>query len=213
MKRLFLLSAFALVAICSSAYGSSLIGTPTKPEIPERQGWWEDFPLYGDVESVVMTEYKLKKKFGKVVRGGIRGCQKYYFNDAGDVIEYARYKSNGSLDYKWIDKYYSSGRRIESARYNSACFLFFEFIPKYDSSGNMIEEECYLYDLLFWKFIYKYDSSGNMIEKAMYRSDGWLVNKYIYKYDSRGNMIEATEYRGEALIPKLLTVYEITYRN
>ena len=188
MKRLFLLSAIALVAICSSSCGSSPIGTPTKPEAPERQGWKANSPLYGDVELVVMTEYKLEDKFGEVVRGGILDCRKYYFNDAGDVIEEAGYNSDGSLSYKWIYKYDSSGNKIEEAWY--------------DSDGS-----------LFVKYIYKYDSTGNMIESAVYESDGSLGSKWIYKHDSSGNVIEATGYRGEALIPELLIVLEITYRN
>ena len=78
----------------------------------------------------------------------------------------------------------------------------------------MIERAFYYSDgPLLHKDIYKYDSSGNMIEYAWYNSDGSLGSKSIYKYDSRGNAVEATKYRGEALIPELLTVYEITYRN
>ena len=36
---------------------------------PKRIGWnSEYFPLYGNVESITMTEYKLKDSFGKVVK-------------------------------------------------------------------------------------------------------------------------------------------------
>ena len=116
MKRLFLLSAIALVAICSNAYGSSLIGTPTKPEAPERQGWWEeDFPLYGDVESVTITTYELKDRFGELIRGNVDSSCKYYFNAAGDVIESAVYNSDGSLNDKTIYEYDSEGNIIEVA--------------------------------------------------------------------------------------------------
>ena len=52
-----------------------------------------------------------------------------------------------------------------------------------------------------------------MIEEACYKSDGSLRYKHSYKYDSSGNKIEKAEYRGEALIPRSLTVYEITYSN
>ena len=155
MKRLFLLFSITTAALFSSC---DLL----KPEAPERQGFEEGIPLYGDVESVVITQYKLEDKFGEVVRGGIRGCREYYFNDAGDIIERAWYNSDG---------------------------------------------------LLIDKAICKYDSSGNMIEYADYDPDGSLFVKYIYKYDSRGNVIEATGYRGEALTPRSLVVFEITYRN
>ena len=207
MKRLFLLSAIAIVAICSSSCGSSSkqesqsdssskqesqsdssqSGAPAKPEPPERQGWWEYFPLYGDVESVVVAGYELEEKFGEVVRGDIKDSKKYYFNKAGDVIERVWYNSNGSLRYKHIYKYDASGNVIEGVVYNSDGSL--------DS-----------------KLIYKYDASGNKIEYAVYNSDGSLDSKHIYKYDASGNMIEMTEYSGEALLPDRQTVYEITYR-
>ena len=149
MKRLFLLSAIALVAICSSACDSSLTGTPTKPEAPERQGWEEVFPLYGDVESVVMTEYKLEEKFGEVVRGDfVACCGIYRFNDAGDVIEDVGYFPDGSLDEKEIFKYDSSGNMIEKARYYSDGSLDDKYIYKYDSRGNVIEATGYVGEAL-----------------------------------------------------------------
>ena len=106
MKRLF----FAIALVAVSCLSMSACATDSKkesnsesisdcatakPEAPERHGW-ED-PLYGDVESVVVTTYKLEGKFGEVVRGEIEDCEKYYFNKAGDVIEKAQYNSDGSL--------------------------------------------------------------------------------------------------------------------
>ena len=180
MKRLFLLFSISVAALFSSY--------DLKAEAPERQGWEKNFPLYGDVESVVMTEYKLEEKFGEVVRGCIRDYDKYYFNDAGDVIKEDCYNSDGSLSYKYIYKYDSSGNMIELALY--------------DSDGSLFE-----------KGIYKYDSSGNKIEEARYYSDGSLSYKHIYKYDSRGNVVEEVSYHSKALTPVFLRVYKITYRN
>jgi hypothetical protein len=209
MKRIFLLIAITIAALLSSY--------DLKAEAPERQGWEANTPLYGDVESVVRTQYKLEEKFGEVVRGDIMGYGKYCFNKAGDVIEEAVYDPYNSLrDWKHIYKYDSSGNMIESAEYLSDGRLIDKFIYKYDTSGNIIERAWYdSYGSLGEKRIYKYeyDTSGNMIVKAEYESDGSLREKYIYKYDSSGNMIDATGYRSEALTPMLLTVYEITYSN
>ena len=206
MRRLFLLISITTAALFSSY--------DLKAEAPERQGWKEDFPLYGDVESVVETRYKLEDKFGEVVRGGIRHRYKYYFNYAGDVIKAGPCNSDGSLSAKWLYKYDSYGNMIEIARYRSNGSLVGKDIYKYDSSGNMVEEAWYdSYGSLNLKLIYKYDSRENMIERARYKSDGSLIEKGIYKYDSSGNKIEEAEYQGKALIPASLTVYEITYRN
>ena len=181
MKRLFLLVAVTLVALCGS------IAT-TNAQAPERQNWNGGFPLYGNVESVTITWYELHDKFGEVIRGDVQGKHKYCFNNAGDVIEYAHYNSDGSLPWKYI--------------------------YKYDSYGNMIEDACYYSDSsLDRKSIPKYDSSGNMIEEACYNSAGSLRGKSIYKYDSSRNLIEVTKYNGDALIPEYQVEYKIVYRN
>ena len=97
MKRLFF--AIALVTVCClsmSAYATDpQSGSDSKPKAPERQRWNNDTPLYGDVESVVSTSYEVEGKFGEVVRGDVEDCEKYYFNQAGDVIEYALSVSDG----------------------------------------------------------------------------------------------------------------------
>ena len=66
MKRLFLFMAVSLVALCSS------IAT-TNAQAPERQNWYGGFSLYGNVESVTITGYKLQDKFGEVIRGDVQG--------------------------------------------------------------------------------------------------------------------------------------------
>ena len=207
MKHIFLLFSISIAALFSSC---NLLDS----EAPKRQGWDEDTPLYGNVESVTVTEYDREDRFGEVVRGGIHGCQKYYFNTEGDVVEEAHYNSDGSLREKYTYQYDSRGNKIEQACYKSDGSLSSKCTYKYDSSGNKIEQAYYNSDGSLWhKYTYKYDSRGNMIEEATYDSDGSLRYKHSYKYDSSGNKIEKAEYRGEALIPRSLTVYEITYSN
>jgi hypothetical protein len=162
-------------------------GAPAKPEPPVRYEWY-GVPLYGDVESVTITKYQLEDKFGEVVRGDIENCEKYYFNEAGDVIEYVQYNPDGSLREKKTYKYDASRNLVEKAYY--------------DSDGSLDN-----------KHTYKYDALGNMIEEASYESDGSLDNKHTYKYDSSGNRIEETIYSGEALVPHSQRVFEITCRN
>ena len=172
MKRLF----FAIALVAVSCLSMSACATDSKkesnsesmsdcatakPEAPERQGWLEDVPLYGDVESVVVTTYNLEDKFGEVVRGDIEDCEKYYFNKAGDVFEKAEYNSYGSLDWKIIYKYDASGNMIEDAWYNS--------------EGSLIE-----------KYIYKYDASGNRIEETKYRGEALLpISQTVYEITYR----------------------------
>ena len=71
MKRTFLFIALAALFVATSYAGSnSGLGsgsTSTKKEAPERQGWFGS-PLYGDVESVTITNYNLSDKFGEIVK-------------------------------------------------------------------------------------------------------------------------------------------------
>jgi hypothetical protein len=223
MKRLFLIT---LVAICCSC-GSSSKQKPqsvtpsttdsqsdlsSKPEPPVRQGWYLG-SLYGDVKSVTLTEYKLVDKFGEIVRDDVERCEKYYFNAVGNVTGVDSYHSDGSLWNKRIYKYDASGNLIEDAWYDSDGSLRNKQIYKYNTLGNKIEYVHYNSDgSLYLRYTYKYNDLGNKIEEDEYDSDV-LSKKTFYNYDSRGNLIEMTEYSGNALIPTIQTVFEITYRN
>ena len=154
MKRLFFVIALVAVGCLSmsacatdskkeSSSESMSDCAIAKPKAPERQGWREDIPLYGDVESVAVTKYKLEEKYGEVVRGDIEDCEKYFFNQAGDVIERDKYDTDGSLREKHIYKYDASGNMIEVAVYNYDGSLSDKCILKYDSSGNVIENTAY----------------------------------------------------------------------
>ena len=206
MKHLYLLSVIAFVTICSSC-GSSQSNSSSRLEAPERQGWNKQRPLFGDVESVTITYYWLNDKFGEIVRDSIYRLQKYYFNEEGDVI-----KSN---DFNFMNKYtYDSARNItEEARYRPDGSLAWKEINKYDSAGNKTEEAQYGsggWSVWLQMLIYESNSKENRFE---WNSDGSLSWKSIYKYDSRGNMIEETDYSSGALIPKSQSVFEIVYRN
>ena len=173
----------------------AVIAYAQKLEAPKRQGWNDWYgPLYGDVESVTITSYKLTEKLGKIVKDDIINKKWFYrFNQKGDVIEAAQYNSDGSLDCKYTYKYKYDlqGNRIEAAQYNS------------DGSLN-------------WKCTYKYDSQGNKVEEIEYTSDGSLFGKSFHKslckYDSHGNLIECINYVGESMKPTLMIVLEIVYR-
>ncbi len=143
MKRAILVAALATLLVATSCAGSGSDSKPAKKEAPERKGWSEG-SLYGDVESVTITRYKLSDKLGEVVKD-INAKKVYKFNSNGDVEELSLFDAfSGALDCKY----------------------------KYDSQCNKIEEAHYRSDgSLSWKNIYKYDSQGNEIEWAKYEGD------------------------------------------
>ena len=183
MKRLFTL--LAIVALLPAISFAQV----KKADAPIRQGYDSGFtPLYGDVESITIREYKLEERFDEVVKGEMEDCDKYTFNQRGDVVEYAVYDSYGR---KGKDLY------------------------KYDSAGNMIEEEVLSYSFFFGESYerrtYRYDSAGNQIEKVWYNSSGELDWRLTYRYDSAGNLIELVRYDSSGELMWRYT-YEIEYR-
>lgn len=228
MKKSILFTALAALLLATSCAGSDTTSeetvTPAKKTAPKREGWgdWHG-PLYGDVESVTITEYKLSEKFGEIVKDKIDYKEVYKFNQNGDVVEMAAYNSDGSLYENWLCKYDSQGKlievagyypdgslddkslykydsrgnQIEEAHYNSDGSLDRKHLSKYDSQGNMVEEARYFDGSLRSTTIYKYDAQGNRIEHAIYDSDGSLDSKELSKYDSQGNKIEEVEYKSD----------------
>ncbi|MBQ6613325.1 MAG: RHS repeat protein, partial [Alistipes sp.] len=168
MKRLFVLSAIAIVAMFSS---SALANT----EPPKRHGWPEDIALYGDVESVTMTTYEALDDSEDITQGD-QYYKGYYFNEAGDVFYWESLYSFHASYGKTIYKYDSTGTRIEEAKYCRVDGTLLSMCAyKYNSAGNLTEATEYDSDgSLDRSTIYKYDASGNMIEEAKYMSDSSL---------------------------------------
>ena len=128
MKRIFLfLATISLLVACSGGESNTETSTNTapNPKAPERQGWdWDaNYPLYGDVEEVTISEYKLLEKFGEEVKGDLKDRYIYKFNERGDVIEKARYNSDGSLKWKDTYKYDSKGNQIECNSYRGEIMI------------------------------------------------------------------------------------------
>ena len=174
MKRLTLILTI-LVAAASCTLSAA--------DAPKRQGWSGD-PLYGNVESVTITEYSLKDSLGVLSRSKIEEKVCYNFNESGDVTEKTEYKSDGSLRWKNTYKYDTKGNNTEDAWYTSAGSLSGKYTFKYDTKGNNTEKAVYTSDgSLREKYIYKYDTKGNKTETALYKSDGSLDWKHIHKYN------------------------------
>lgn len=185
MKRTILF--FLLVA-----FAGSLTVYAQKKEAPKRQGWdsVEFGSLYGNVESVTITEYYLVDKSGRRVVDGADSRCVCKFNSKGDVVECICRDGDGSLHYKTLYKYDSQGNMIEEVRCNDP-----------DSQYGS-------YPVAF----YKYDAQGNMIEAISLWPD-YDFPKIIYRYDSQGNCVEEVKYYNrDATKPDCIVLYKIVYR-
>ena len=120
MKRLFLLFTVVAAVACGSA-------------LPERQNWDnESMPLYGDVESITLTEYGLSLRFGEICREEARARNVAMFNEAGDATEFTVYYGDGSVDEKHVYTYDSERCPIEDQCYGSGGSLMYKSICEYD---------------------------------------------------------------------------------
>jgi len=96
---------FLIFIICFISYGWT------------KAGWKED-NLKGKVKQRTRVDYNFEKKFGEVVKT-IKEKYISKYDAKGNMIEEARYNSDGNLDYKYISKYDAKGNMIEEAGYNN----------------------------------------------------------------------------------------------
>ena len=219
MKRIFLTLVVTLIAT-----SSSLSAHIKRIDAPDRYGYNEELPLYGDVLSMTITD----------VSTTYVTCKEYRFNAAGDVVECEQTGGGWSMKSTYEYKYDSSGKMLEVSEYDSqgelvdkrvfdhtandsgvsaSTALNSDSTYKYDSAGNVVEEIiCDESGIMISRYTCKYDARGNLIERAKFDSHGALVETSTYEYDSHDNMIEMyVRYGGDQSLVQSVTS-EITYR-
>lgn len=209
MKRLSLLFVAMLLATISFAQVK-------KSPAPERYGWDQEYPLYGEVKSVTISHYEYVSKFGKNEKGELKDRETYFFNSAGDVEQYVKdgeyglkycYNTDGVEIHKYsfgelvtytANKYDENGRVVESAVYDSAGALQTMTFNEYDSEDNHIREIVYDSSGTVTAITcYGYDEQGNCTSIEMYDSYDSLAQEETiiwihqsFTYDSAGNIAE-----------------------
>ena len=210
MKRLLLLVVAMLLATISFAQVK-------KSPAPERYGWDQKYPLYGEVKSVTISHYEYVSKFGKYEKGELKDRQIYYFNEVGDVerhdkdweyslyykydagnVEVHKYNYYGTLETCTANKCDENGRVLESAVYDNTGVLQTMTFNEYDSEDNHIGEIVYDSSGTVTAITcYGYDEQGNCTSIEMYDSYDSLAQEETviwihqsFTYDSAGNVTE-----------------------
>lgn len=172
MKHTILTSLLISLLVLASCSDNS----QQKVEPPTRQGWDSELPiLKGDVESITITQYAIRRASGKIVKFAEESKYLYRFNQRGDVVERVEYDNNNMPSHRCLYTYDSENRMVEAAWY------------KNDT-------------LMTWKALYAYDDKGRMIEEAGYNSDGSKLDFTLYTYDAMGRKTEAACYSGEGVL-------------
>lgn len=174
MKRLSLLVVAMLLATASFAQVK-------KSPAPERYGWDQEYPLYGEVKSVTISHYDYVSKFGKNEKGELKDRETYFFNSAGDV---ERHDKDGeySLYYK-----YDAGI-VEVHKYNNYGTLEICTANKCDENGRVLESAVYdSAGVLQTMTFNEYDSEDNHIGEIVYDSSGTVTDITCYEYNEQGD--------------------------
>ena len=183
MKRLFLFVAVTLATVC----------TATAQRAPERYGWHERFPLYGDVDSLTITTLYFTPRPEEMAYNRDGEPRTFRFNQRGDV---AMIFTSGTLTSS-----FEYNHRGDITRHcyetNMLCSDFYPIkvcTYKYNSRGKLIE----VYSDATWNYdskihnTYTYNSKGQLI-RSVYSSAGHDVfenDTLHYKYNSQGELIE-----------------------
>lgn len=177
MKQTFL--TVATLLLLASCGGGAPQSDNTKA--PKRHGWYEDIPLYGDVERVCASTHIEATFEDKSTASHFESEYCYTFNERGDVAERVEYCDMGN------------SATIEQSQIRC------QYI--YDEAGRMVEERWHdKFDNLDWKGIYKYSPQGVLIEEISYRNGDTLQDRTLYKYDAQGKKTTAEHYNAEGIL-------------
>ena len=166
--------------------------------------------LKGKVKVLLLTQYKVDDKFGKLIKGEISYAEKYFYNIKGyknkliiynkygnphEIVEYF-YNSKDELNkftilYEWMEKPKHEYEEYLGFR------VYEDFFYKYDKKGNIIEDNLGMFysEINFHLGAvnkYYYDNNNKIIKRELYSenpSDKINVS-WEYSWDSNGNLIE-----------------------
>ena len=160
---------------------------------PKRAGWKEWFSLYGDVDSVIITN-----AYGK--------SDIYRFYENGDVLQHGNclyeYHPNGETKFAT----YPNGNKYEYDTEGKLMYLLNDedYEYEFDGAGRLVKESSKTSE--YWQ-TYTYNSAGLLVETSFRDCPAtvWHTFKTVYTYDDNGNEVEAATYsNGGKTLDKLV---------
>ena len=163
--------------------------------------------LLGPVQVVREETAKLSLKSGKWAEGDRVLISIKIYNAEGYMVK------EGQLFQRRIKTYDAKGNLTEEARYKADGSLDWKLVYSHDGNGNLTEEARHVGDgKAVWKRIYTYDAKGNKTSSTTYEivgSRAWQTEKHVYTYDNKGNLtVDASYYRDGSLNDKRTYVYD-----
>lgn len=143
------------------------------------------------IKKIRETEFKTVDKFGEIQKGDILSVTITLYNEKGKKSERNFYKTDGSLEKKYVYTYDNKGNRLETKVYYSTGNLNFRYTYNNDEKGNPVEiNEFYPDGSLGGRITVRFDDKGNGMEEIHYNPDKSLERRVLYKYDNKSNPIE-----------------------
>lgn len=144
----------------------------------------KQFGVYGDVDSITICTYEIKKENGKYYKRKSGNDQFFEFNERGDNVKFIdsdtiiyEYDSRGNLilSINW------NKREVESREYDHKDRLVSHTIQKQNLDHKTV-------------YRYKYNSKGHLVSRTTF--DGSDICKII-NYDNLGREINSYSYFGD----------------
>ena len=161
--------------------------------------------LHGKVKVLLLTEYEVDDKFGKLIKGKIKYVEKHFYDNSGNRKKLIKYGIDGNPREELRYHYNSKNSVNEFTVINVAGVKARE--NRLGKPKNKLEKE--IRDLnstdfvtYFEDFFYKYDKKGNVIEDNLGMSssenftdfEGAMGLKNKYYYDNNNKIIKRELY-------------------
>lgn len=192
------------------------------PEAPERKNWDKE-PIYGNVDSLIVTTYYLPENGEKLVQDEVLvvkfdengnvierpewsqneagvAIRKYKYNEKGETVEMLGCMADGSVARKYVYAHDANGKVVEETFYIAPDFTNYDnkLTRVFDENGVQKggSYDCCREDLSY-RYDFKYDSKGNRVEELYYyKSNDSLYSHNLVKYNEKGHIIEIKECDG-----------------
>lgn len=182
----------------------------------------EAYGINGRVRNLKETSYNVIEKFGEITKDSIIRSTHVEFDgngkilearslvskvtlfssnshftkkydERGNLIEYKRLNTDGSISDKTESVYDEEDRIVEVRYFDSNVNLLDIEKVIYENDSKVIYESFSKSGALSGKRVTDLDARGNIVSDFQYGFDGDLISKKISSYDSDGNLISSEE--------------------
>jgi hypothetical protein len=115
----------------------------------------------------------------------------YQFNIDGNLVEFNRFKEDGTPAMKTVYTYNDKQNKVEATNFDANNNQTSTTITTVNGNGFKTEEQSYSSDgKLSSRHTFEYDDKNNNTKKTIYRADGTVSGTFTWTYDSKGNPIK-----------------------